>query len=72
MFWEFGLRTNTISLTNQKNPKDLCFDFVAEVLFCVVRELLPKFSKPQNRVGGRVSPPLSHSTHRAVPQWALH
>ena len=25
-----------------------------------------------NRVGGRVSPPLSHSTHRAVPQWALH
>ena len=30
------------------------------------------FEGTANRVGGRVSPPLSHSTHRAVPQWALH
>ena len=30
------------------------------------------YGKPADRVGGRVSPPLSHSTHRAVPQWALH
>lgn len=36
---------------------------------------LMKFSRALedfDRVGGRVSPPLSHSTHRAVPQWALH
>ena len=47
MFWEFGFSTN------QKNPKDLCFDFVAEVLFCTVRKLPPRVSEPQTKKGAR-------------------